>query len=367
MDKLKFAKASVEILRYSGVLNQVAKKQVYLKFETFFHAHVAEFIKQLNRDGIAGLLNLSNQTLGNPYLHSPWKPGYTLSKSAIGSACIIEGSFGKTTTRPGNFEAVIREGSDLVHYWHDSSNVSSNWQKAQTIANSVTGAGCIIQRQASLSLEVIVLVGSELHHYKNTNASTGQPWIFQGAIPNGANALGCLIESDFVDGLRSLEVIVLQSSRLVHYRNNNQTGAWEEQGEISTKATGPGCIIQSSFQSNDHGNFEVVVLEGNQLVHYWKDHTKNKWNRVAVISDRATSSGWIVQSRIRDGQHGNFEVVVCEGKQLVHYWKDNSDLANPWRRGLVITAKASDAACIVHGGFVRSVILKSLCQKKIIG
>ena len=37
-------------------------------------------------------------------------------------------------------------------------------------------------------------------------------------------------------------------------------------------ATGPGCIIQSDFSGGDHGNFEVVVLEGNQLVHYFHDH-----------------------------------------------------------------------------------------------
>ncbi len=166
------------------------------------------------------------------------------------------------------------------------------------------------------------------------------------------NGSRCLIESDFLTAFqRSLEVIVLQTEGLVHYRKNNQTGQWINQGTISKKATGAGCIIQSTFQSDNHGNFEVIALEGNQLVHYWKDHTKNRWDRGAVISDRATSPGWIIQSRIRDGRHGNFEVVVCEGKQLVHYWKDNADLASPWRRGQVITTKATDAGCILHGSF----------------
>lgn len=362
MDQIKIARELAENLRFSGEFNRLFDKRVYLKFEPFFHAHITEFIKKLNGDGIPGLLNLENQTLGNPYLHSPWKPGYTLSKSAIASACMIEGSFGKTATRPGNFEAVVREGSDLVHYWHDNSNVSSSWQKAQIIANAVTGAGCIIQREFSQTLEdlgrvsgsldVVVLEGEQLNHYTNPNVTTGQPWTFQGVISNGATASGCLIESDFLSAFqRSLEVIVLQTEGLVHYRKNNQTGQWINQGIISEKATGAGCIIQSTFQSDNHGNFEVIALEGNQLVHYWKDHTKNEWDRGAVISDRATSPGWIIQSRIRDGRHGNFEVVVCEGKQLVHYWKDNADLASPWRRGQVITTKATDGGCILHGSF----------------
>ncbi len=353
-------KALAKSQRFGGIaeakLNTIRANRVYLKFEPFFHAHISEFIKQLNRDGIPGLLDLSNQSLGNPYLHSSWKSGYTLSQASVGSACMIEGRFGKTNTRPGNFEAVIREGNTLVHYWHDSSNVNSPWQRAQTIANSVTDAGCIIHRQESIALEVVVLAGGELQHY--TNASAGAGWVRQSSIPTQVNSSGSLIESDFITGnQRSLDIVVLQSSNLVHYRRNNQNGAWENQGTITeqnqpiNKSTGAGCIIQSSFQSGGHGNFEVVALEGKQLVHYWKDNVKNQWYRAAVITERATSSGWIVQSRIRDGQHGNFEVVVCEGSQLVHYWKDNSDLASPWRRGQVITTKATGAGCIVHGSF----------------
>jgi Tc toxin complex TcA C-terminal TcB-binding domain len=356
-------KELIESLLFSGAFEKFfGKQQIYLQFSPFFHAHVSEFIKQLNRDGISGLLNLANQTLGNPYLHSPWKSGYTISQASNAPACIIESGFGKTNTRPGNFEAVVREGSDLVHYWHDSSNVSSNWQRARVITSSATGAGCIIQREfsptldaqgiPSVTLDVVVLVGGELHHYTNNDTSADQPWIFQGVIPHGANSPGCLIESDFLNEFRrSLEVVVLQTSGLVHYRKQNNTGVWMEQGVISNQATGAGCIIQSSFQSGDRGNFEVVVLENNKLVHYSKDHTKNGWDRGAVITDRATSAGWIIQSRIRDGQHGNFEVVVCEGKQLVHYWKDNSDRSSPWRRGQVITNKATGAGCIMHGSF----------------
>jgi hypothetical protein len=33
------------------------------------------------------------------------------------------------------------------------------------------------------------------------------------------------------------------------------------------------AIIQSDFASGGHGNFEVVVLEGNELVHYFHDNS----------------------------------------------------------------------------------------------
>jgi Tc toxin complex TcA C-terminal TcB-binding domain len=323
---------------------------IYLNFETFFHSHVSEMIKGLNRGGIPSLLNLSNQSLGNPYLHSRWKPGYVLSTASDAPACIMEGSFGKNPAigRPGNFEAVILEGNNLQHYWHDSSNATKPWVKAQVITAGATGAGCIIQRQGSTRLDVVVLEGGGLLHYANDNPYAGQNWVPQTVVSNQASAPGCVFESSY----KTLEALVLEGSLLVHYRLDQAAGAWVKQGEfITDRATGAGCMIQSSFKAGTHGNFEVVVQEGNQLVHYWKDNAKGEWHRAGVITDAATDAGWIIQSRIFDGAHGNFEVVARESSQLVHYWKDNSDLGSPWRRGQVITTRASASGCIMHGAF----------------
>lgn len=385
MNNLKFVAEIAKFYHFSSSEVLFEKKStVNLKFETFFHPYVAEFIKQLNRKGIPGLLNLENQTLGNPYLHSPWKFGYTISTNATGSACIIEGGFGKLfqvgsqNSRPGNFEAVVLEGNELWHYWHDSSDVTKPWNRGQRIADRATASGCMIERLSTRLIdepgvlrpgdfEVVVRQGNELYHYTHDNSNTANPWISQGIVTSQATGSGCIIESDFKTGGRSsLEVVVLEGSNLVHYRRDNSDGRWTRQGVITNKATGSGCIIQSSFKSGEHGNFEVVVLEGNELVHYWKDNNTNEWERGAVITDAATEAGWIFQSRVRDsGFHGNFEVVVCEGGrfveengqrirkdiQLVHYWKDNSDLGSPWRRGQVITSKASGSGCIIQSFF----------------
>jgi hypothetical protein len=40
-----------------------------------------------------------------------------------------------------------------------------------------------------------------------------------------------------------------------------------------------------------------------------------------------------IQSTFRRGDnHGNFEAVVVEGDQLWHWFRDNQDPALPWRR-----------------------------------
>ena len=376
MTNLKITKASLELSHLSGIATYLnTSTAINLKFEPFFHPHLAEFIKGLDRQGIPGLLNLYNQTLGNPYLHVPWKSGYLISTATTGSACIIEGGFGQLfqvgsqPARPGNLESVILEGNELRHYSHDSSDVTKPWQKSpQVITSQATGSGCITERLSGRlihepgvirpgNFEVIVLEGSNLRHYSRDNSNSNNPWVLQGLVTSSATGSGSIIESSFkVANRNCLEVVVPEGSALVHYQYAN--GQWIKQGEITAQATGPGCIIQSSFTSGQNGNFEVIALEGSQLVHYWKDNAKNIWNRGKVITDTATSCGWIVQSRVRDSQfHGNFEVVACEGHpdqlpwQLVHYWKDNSDIGSPWRRGQVITTHASGSGCITHGHF----------------
>jgi hypothetical protein len=101
--------------------------------------------------------------------------------------------------------------------------------------------------------------------------------------------------------------------------------------------TGPGTIIQSDFPHDaDHKNFEVVALEGNQLVHYWLDNgdATNAWQRGRTITRAATSAGCLISSDFpKNADHRNFEVVVLEGERLVHYWHDNSNPNVAWRKG----------------------------------
>jgi hypothetical protein len=61
--------------------------------------------------------------------------------------------------------------------------------------------------------------------------------------------------------------------------------------------SGPGCIIQSDFSGGDHGNFEVVVLEGSELVHYWHDNSDVNlaWARGQVITPSKKAIGFLTE------------------------------------------------------------------------
>ena len=177
---------------------------------------------------------------------------------------------------------------------------------------------------------------------------------------------GSIIQSDFPNQrLCNFEVIALEeNNNLVHYWRDNATiphGSWQVAQTISTRATGPGCIIQSDFKSKDsnsieHGNFEVVVPEGNKLVWYQRRWDKSGWDFVGIISTNATGPGCIIQSDFKENPrlpNHNFEVVVPEGNNLVHYWHDNIDIKNSWNRAPeMITTSASGPGCIIKSDFI---------------
>lgn len=189
-----------------------------------------------------------------------------------------------------------------------------------------------------------VLDGNNLVLHARHSGATPQAWRVEAVISTRATGSGCIIQSDFNTGDSSngnLEAVVLEGRELVHYSCGIQQGMysnWVRHRVISHLATGPGCLIQSDFKAGSHGNLEVVVLEGAELVHYWLDgaNASGPWNQGATITNRATSAGSLIQSSFgaptvfNPQRHGNLEVIALEGIDLVHYWRDSNNLAAPW-------------------------------------
>jgi hypothetical protein len=278
-----------------------------------------------------------------------WYRAAVVSTQATGSAWIIQNEAGE-----GNFEVVVLEGSDLVHYWRDNSNPNFVWQRGQVISSQATEPACLIQsdfRSGSSqegNFELVVPEGSNLVHYWRDNSKANAAWNHGEVISSQATGQACLLQSDFRFGSKehgNMELVVLEGNQIVHYWHDSSkpTSRWNRGEVISTQATGPACLIQSDFRpgSGEHGNMELVVLEGSNLVHYSHDSSQptSPWQRGQVISSSASGPGCILQGDFRSGsgEHGNFEVVVPEGNELVHYWRDNSNVSSAWQRSEVIT------------------------------
>jgi len=287
-----------------------------------------------------------------------WVRGQVITHSATGPGCIIQSDF--RSGQHGNFEVVVPEGNNLVHYFHDNGNVPSPWRRAQIVSTRSTGPATIIQSDFRSgphgNFEVVVLEGTNLVHYFHDNSDVNSPWRRGQLISSSASSPGTIIQSDFHDGDHgNFEVLVREGAALVHYfhENNNVNNPWRRGQTVSTTQGGPAVMIQSDFRSGDHGNFEVLTIEGNSLAHYFHDNgnVNNPWRRGQTVTSAATSVGGFIQSDFK-GQHGNFEVAAFANGQVMHFFHDNGNVNNAWRPGQVIAPSArSQKVCQLTGDF----------------
>jgi hypothetical protein len=280
-----------------------------------------------------------------------WHRQDVISSKATGDASLIQSSYVGKPGSPANFEAVILEGKNLVHYWRDNSN-GNKWNRQDVITSSATGAGALIQSTykgnsgAPGNFEVVVLEGSNLVHYWRDNAN-GNKWIRQAIITSNATSPAALIQSSYKSNPGApgnFELVVKEGSSLVHYwRDNSNGNVWHRQDVIASgdAGNGPGTLIQSSYGSP--GNFELLVLEGSSLVHYWRDNSNgNVWHRQVVITNNVNGPGSLIQSSYGTPAHpGNFELIVVQnGHNLDHYWRNNSG-GNDWGFTVTVSTSAS--------------------------
>ena len=278
-----------------------------------------------------------------------WRPGQSLPSPASGPGSIIQSDFGGG--RHKNFEVLLWVDNELWHWWHDNSDVTRPWQRGQRISATATGPGSIIQGDFGAgdrkNFEVVALEGTDLVHYFHDNTDVNNPWQRAQTITHNATGPGCIIQGDFGAGDRkNFEVVALEGTDLVHYFHDNTdvNNPWQRAQTITHNATGPGSIIQGYF-GGSHKNFEVVVPEGNELVHYFHDNSDvdNAWQRGQTVSVAATGPGCITKSSFGPGGPGNYEVLVQElTKSVVHYWHHNVDTTLPWWRSQVLLGFRED-------------------------
>src|SRR5207249_288419 len=148
-------------------------------------------------------------------------------------------------------------------------------------------------------------------------------------------------------------VVVSDPQLLVHFWRDNDTGRWsswamEADGVPITGVTGTPSLIQGTYGSK--GNFEMLVPQGDELVHYWRDNDDPPypWHREATVI--GTGSGLtplgvsLIQSSFGNPvKPGNLEAVVRAPRAaaskppfLMHYWRDND--TGKWSSGWAMEA-----------------------------
>jgi hypothetical protein len=142
-----------------------------------------------------------------------------------------------------------------------------------------------------------------------------------------------LIQSTFGNP-GNFEVVVGEGDQLCHYyRNNSVPGhPWSKTQCFGDNIASNPALIQSRWPGKPIGSFEVVVREGVQLCHYYRSNVTPgyPWNKTACFGEGADSAPALIQSSF--GNPGNFEVVVKEGDRLCHYYRNNGVPGHPWSK-----------------------------------
>jgi hypothetical protein len=287
---------------------------------------------------------------------------------------LIQSDFGGAS---GNFEAVILQGDQLVHWFRDNTDPTLPWRRGQVIVpKHAAGAGSIVQSDFGSgphgNFEVVVPLfvadgTQDLWHYFHNNSDANLPWQTGQRVASRVMGPGCIIQSDFRPGKNgNFEVVVPQRAadgtiNLQHFWHDNSDAdlSWRAGQRIAAAVAGPGTIIQSDFVRGGHGNFEVTAMlrapdGGIDLWHFWHDNSDANlpWQRGQRIAANVAGPGVMIQSDFRPGANGNFEVVVRIGSSLRHFWHDNSDANLPWRRGQVIADAARGWGALIQSNYV---------------
>ncbi|GAW11753.1 hypothetical protein ANO14919_011040 [Xylariales sp. No.14919] len=160
---------------------------------------------------------------------------------------------------------------------------------------------------------------------------------------------------------------------LRHFSRNSTTGEWFARAVISARPESGGSIIQNTSKrhaAQEHGDFEVVVLEDGVLKHYTHYNypptdDKSAWSCSAIVNDASGPDSPIVaicaapllQSRIPIPDKSNettLETAILQSNgDVLHYrclqlgaCTKSTEQQHEWHRGAKITSEATGPVCL---------------------
>jgi hypothetical protein len=200
----------------------------------------------------------------------------------------------------------IKKGDhlELWHYFRDHSVATRPWIPGKRVTregDDVQWGGSMIQGPMPIgehkNLEVVVPLRADngafdLHHFFHDSSNVTLDWQYGGLVSRNVTGPGILIQSDFGDLERhNFEVIVPEGSVLRHYwrDNSDDSHPWRPAKIITESLNGWATIIQSNFGGGTHKNFEVLAEEaGASLVSYVRtnEFESAPWFRHLILIGR---------------------------------------------------------------------------------
>ena len=288
-----------------------------------------------------------------------------------------------TWGQQGNYEILTTRGSAVAHSFRNNDDPGFAWHRVgemrfggggndnQPTAGIVQTVRGVSMLQSTLrgngvigDFEAVLWLSSPdgtshlaLATFDSASRRWGTPTPIEvrGARITGATGVPAVIQSDYGD-YGNTEMLVPEGDKLVHYwrANDNPARPWDRGAAIGFGAGALGggstvarrplgvALLQSSIKGDGaHGNYEAVVWvrptvasTGDAIDWITFDTASRQWStpRPVLVNGQpiadVTGTPAIVQSSF--GQAGNYEMLVPQGKLLVHYWRNNDVAARPW-------------------------------------
>ena len=254
----------------------------------------------------------------------------------------------------GNFEVVVpaTHGPGLMHLWRNNDVSNMPWSAATCFGSGDPASACLIQGNFGTpgNLEVVAREGDRLVFYWRMDRP---PWTWGGPFVIGSRAQGnaALIQSRHgTKGNFELVAPHVEGGLLHMWRNNDVASMpWSAPFRFGSGNVAGVSLIQGNFGSP--GNLELVAVEGDRLVFYWRmDRPPWTWGGPFAIAGAVRGAPSLIQGR--HGTKGNFEVVVPHRDGgLVHLWRNNDIPSMPWSAPLRFGAGLYDEVTVVQGNF----------------
>jgi predicted acylesterase/phospholipase RssA len=203
----------------------------------------------------------------------------------------------------GNYEMVIQQGAKISHYWRDNGDPNHPWHYGSDVPTGTNFGGSFRSIPDSVSL-------------------------FQDDFPSRLYPMGNFeVLVHFTETINTLPPSTTDHLATFYFdfKENQWFGPFEiiADGNIVSGVTGKPVIIQSDF-----GNFEMVVPQGETLMHYWRDNSdggqpwqylNHPWHKGFQIvspefgrTQRLGGVAFFQSKRFTSGpgNNGNFEVIA---------------------------------------------------------
>jgi hypothetical protein len=263
------------------------------------------------------------------------------------------------TVQPSGYvlHALLKINDEAVHFQRD---VNLNWSQVSVVQSNVTQPPSIASTYATgkgfdftyAGTQAVISSGDTINLYFRPafqNLWDHSANTYSGSIASYVQVPCLELPATSAQVSNRSDCLVLEGNILVHYVGTAANA------NVSTAATGAATAIYTPYRlsSDTPYNIDALVLEGSNIVHYWMDGSSLKWSRGPVVSTKATAPASMVESAARSNTNdpGNFEALIPEGSNLVHYWRNNSDPNLPWASTVVVSSNSSGAASIAMAGY----------------